>query len=39
MPSYESNEFEMVLDNGRKKDTMNITMVIIANGSYHAGEF
>ena len=35
----ESNEFEMVLDNGRKKDTMNITMAIVPNGSYNSGGF
>jgi diacylglycerol kinase (ATP) len=39
VPSYQSNECEIVLDNGRKKITTNMTMAIVANGSYIAGGF
>jgi diacylglycerol kinase family enzyme len=39
LPSYQSNECEIVLDEGRKKINTNMTMAIVANGSYIAGEF
>ena len=39
LPSYQSNQCEIVLDNGRKKIKTNMTMAIVANGSYIAGGF
>ena len=39
LPSYQSNQCEIVLDNGRKKIKTNMTMAIVANGRYIAGGF
>lgn len=39
VPTYQSNECQFSLDNGRKRFTTNMTMTIVANGSYMGGGF
>lgn len=39
LPTYQSNECQVSLDNGRRRFTTNMTMTVIANGSYMGGGF
>ena len=39
LPTYESNECDIIMDGGRRKITSNVTMAVVANGKFLGGGF